>query len=258
MSFVTLEHRGPVGLITMNRPKALNALNDQVLRELDAVLDQVEADDSILVAVITGAGRSFVAGADIGQMSTLTAAEAKAFGVLGNRVFLKLENLTKPTIAAVNGFALGGGCELSMACDIRVASEKAKFGQPEVGLGITPGFGGTQRLARIVGTGRAMELIFTAKTIDAVQAEKIGLVNAVCAPEELMDKAMEMAEMIAAQAQVAVRESKRCIRMGMQTDISTGSAFEAEAFGVCCGTEDKNEGMGAFLEKRAEKHFQNR
>lgn len=139
MSFVTLEHRGPVGLITMNRPEALNALNDQVLRELDAVLDQVEADDSILVAVITGAGRSFVAGADIGQMSTLTAAEAKAFGVLGNRVFLKLENLTKPTIAAVNGFALGGGCELSMACDIRVASEKAKFGQPEVGLGITPG-----------------------------------------------------------------------------------------------------------------------
>ena len=151
MSFVTLEHRGPVGLITMNRPEALNALNDQVLRELDAVLDQVEADDSILVAVITGAGRSFVAGADIGQMSTLTAAEAKAFGVLGNRVFLKLENLTKPTIAAVNGFALGGGCELSMACDIRVASEKAKFGQPEVGLGITPGCGGTHAVCALAG-----------------------------------------------------------------------------------------------------------
>ena len=258
MSFVTLEHRGPVGLITMNRPEALNALNDQVLRDLDAVLDQVEADDSILVAVITGAGRSFVAGADIGQMSTLTAAEAKAFGVLGNRVFLKLENLTKPTIAAVNGFALGGGCELSMACDIRVASEKAKFGQPEVGLGITPGFGGTQRLARIVGVSNAMELILTAKTINAARAQELGLVSHVYPPEELMDKAMELANAICANAQIAVCESKRCIRMGMQTDIHTGSAFEAEAFGVTCGTEDKNEGMGAFLEKRAEKHFQNR
>ena len=258
MSFVTLEHRGLVGLITMNRPEALNALNDQVLRELDAVLDQVEADDSILVAVITGAGRSFVAGADIGQMSTLTAAEAKAFGVLGNRVFLKLENLTKPTIAAVNGFALGGGCELSMACDIRVASEKAKFGQPEVGLGITPGFGGTQRLPRIVGVSKAMELILTAKTIKADEAKAIGLVSEVYPAEELMDKAMELANAICANAQIAVCESKRCIRMGMQTDIHTGSAFEAEAFGVTCGTEDKNEGMGAFLEKRAEKHFQNR
>mgnify|MGYP000648010142 CR=1 FL=1 len=258
MSFVTLEHRGPVGLITMNRPEALNALNDQVLRELDAVLDQVEADDSILVAVITGAGRSFVAGADIGQMSTLTAAEAKAFGVLGNRVFLKLENLTKPTIAAVNGFALGGGCELSMACDIRLASEKARFGQPEVGLGITPGFGGTQRLPRIVGVSKAMELILTAKTIKADEAKAIGLVSEVYPAEELMDKAMELANAICANAQIAVCESKRCIRMGMQTDIHTGSAFEAEAFGVTCGTEDKNEGMGAFLEKRAEKHFQNR
>ena len=190
MSFVTLEHRGPVGLITMNRPEALNALNDQVLRDLDAVLDQVEADDSILVAVITGAGRSFVAGADIGQMSTLTAAEGKAFGVLGNRVFLKLENLTKPTIAAVNGFALGGGCELSMACDIRVASEKAKFGQPEVGLGITPGFSGTQRLPRRVGIAKAKELIFSGKMIKADEAEKIGLANAVYAPEELMNGAV--------------------------------------------------------------------
>ena len=191
-------------------------------------------------------------------MKGFSSIDGKKFGVHGGGVFLKLENLSKPVIAAVNGFALGGGCELSMACDIRLASEKARFGQPEVGLGITPGFGGTQRLARIVGTGRAMELIFTAKTIDAAQAEKIGLVNAVCPPEELMDKAMEMAEMIAAQAQVAVRESKRCIRKGIQTDINTGLAFEAEAFGVTCGTEDKNEGMGAFLEKRAEKHFQNR
>ena len=201
MSFVTLEHRGPVGLITMNRPEALNALNDQVLRELDAVLDQVEADDSILVAVITGAGRSFVAGADIGQMSTLTAAEAKAFGVLGNRVFLKLENLTKPTIAAVNGFALGGGCELSMACDIRVASEKAKFGQPEVGLGITPGFGGTQRLPRLVGSANAMELILTARNINAQRALEIGLVSHVYPAEEMLDRALALADGIAANAQ---------------------------------------------------------
>ena len=207
------------------------------------------------MVILTGAGRSFVAGADIGEMKPLTAVEGKAWGNAGNDVFLKVENCTKPVIAAINGFALGGGCELAMACDIRLASEKAKFGQPEVGLGITPGFGGTQRLARIVGTGRAMELIFTAKTIDAAQAEKIGLVNAVCAPEELMDKAMEMAEMIAAQAQVAVRESKRCIRKGIQTDINTGLAFEAEAFGLCFSTEDQKEGMSAFLEKRKEKHF---
>ena len=165
-------------------------------------------------------------------------------------MFLKLENLSKPVIAAVNGFALGGGCELSMACDIRLASEKARFGQPEVGLGITPGFGGTQRLPRIVGVSKAMELILTAKAI--------GLVSEVYPAEELMDKAMELANAICANAQIAVCESKRCIRMGMQTDIHTGSAFEAEAFGVTCGTEDKNEGMGAFLEKRAEKHFQNR
>ena len=256
--FVTLEKKGPVGIVTMNRPEALNALDRQVLEDLNTVLDQVEADPEILVAIVTGAGRSFVAGADIAQMSNFTAVEGKAFGAYGNGVFLKLENLTKPTIAAVNGFALGGGCELSMACDIRLASEKAKFGQPEVGLGITPGFGGTQRLPRIVGISKAMELILTAKVINAAEAERIGLVSAVYPPEELMGKAMELANAICANAPIAVAESKRCIRMGMQTDIATGSAFEAEAFGVTCGTEDKDEGMGAFLEKRAEKHFQNK
>ena len=258
MSFVTLEHRGPVGLITMNRPEALNALNDQVLRDLDAVLDQVEADDSILVAVITGAGRSFVAGADIGQMSTLTAAEAKAFGVLGNRVFLKLENLTKPTIAAVNGFALGGGCELSMACDIRVASEKAKFGQPEVGLGITHGFSGTQRLPRRVGVAKAKELIFSGKQIGAEEAKRIGLVNEVYAAEELLNKAVEMAKSFTANAPIAVKYSKACIDRGMQMDIDNGIALENELFAMCFATEDQKEGMGAFLEKRKEKHFQNK
>ena len=192
--FVTLEKKGPVGIVTMNRPEALNALDRQVLEDLNAVLNQVEADPEILVAVVTGAGRSFVAGADIGQMSKFTAVEGKAFGAYGNGIFLKLENLSKPTIAAVNGFALGGGCELSMACDIRIASEKAKFGQPEVGLGITPGFGGTQRLARIVGVSNAMELILTAKTIKAEEAQRMGLVSHVYPAEELMDKAIELAE----------------------------------------------------------------
>ena len=258
MAFVTLEQNGAVGVITMNRPEALNALNDQVLRDLDAILDEVENNDDILVAVITGAGRSFVAGADIGQMSTLTAAEGKKFGVLGNQVFLKLENLSKPTIAAVNGFALGGGCELCMACDIRVASEKAKFGQPEVGLGITPGFGGTQRLPRIVGAANAMELILTAKNINAAQAKEIGLVSHVYAPEELMDKALELANAIAANAQVAVRQSKAAIRRGLQTDMATGVAYESEAFGLCFATEDQKDAMTAFLNKEKVTAFKNR
>ena len=258
MSFVTLEQKGSIGLITMNRPEALNALNDQVIRDLDAVLDQVEAREDILVAVITGSGRSFVAGADIGQMSELTAAQAKEFGVLGNRVFLKLEQLTKPTIAAVNGFALGGGCELAMACDIRIASEKAKFGQPETGLGITPGFGGTQRLPRIVGTARAMELILTARNISAAEALEMGLVSHVYPPEELLDKAMELAQAIAANAQVAVRQSKAAIRRGLQTDMATGVAYESEAFALCFATEDQKDAMKAFLNKEKLPGFKNR
>ncbi len=258
MAFVKFEQQGHVGIITIDRPDALNALNSQVLSDLDAVLERVEAEDEIYVVILTGAGRSFVAGADIGEMKGFTSSDGKKFGVRGGNVFLKLENLSKPVIAAVNGFALGGGCELAMACDIRLASEKAKFGQPEVGLGITPGFGGTQRLPRIVGVSKAMELILTAQVIGAVEAKEIGLVSAVCPPEELMERAMELAQAICANAQIAVRESKRCIRMGMQTDIHTAAAFEAEAFGVTCGTADKDEGMGAFLEKRKEKHFLNR
>ena len=258
MSFVELEKQGHVGMMTINRPEALNALNSQVLSDLNSAIDQVEQDADIYVVILTGAGRSFVAGADIAEMKEFSAVDGKRFGVRGSSVFLKLENMTKPVIAAINGFALGGGCELAMACDIRLASEKAKFGQPEVGLGITPGFGGTQRLPRIVGVSKAMELILTGKVIGAAEAKTIGLVSEVYSPEELIDKALEMANMICANAQIAVCESKRCIRMGMQTDIHTGSAFEAEAFGVTCGTEDKNEGMGAFLEKRTEKNFKNR
>ena len=258
MVFVNLERQGRVGIITINRPEALNALNSAVLQDLETAIDAAAQDSGIDVIILTGAGRSFVAGADIGQMISYSSYEGKQWGVYGGELFLKLENMSKPVIAAVNGFALGGGCELAMSCDIRLASEKAKFGQPEVGLGITPGFGGTQRLPRIVGIGRAMELILTAKTISAAEAKEIGLVNEVYAPEELMDKALELANAICANAQIAVQESKRCIRKGMQTDIYTGSAFEAEAFGVCCGTEDKDEGMGAFLEKRKEKCFKNK
>ena len=249
------EKKDHIGILTIDRPEALNALNSTVITELEQVIGEVEGDGALLGLILTGAGRSFVAGADIGEQQPLDLAGGRKWGQRGSALMRRIEKLEMPTIAAVNGFALGGGCELALSCDIILASEKAKFGQPEVGLGITPGFGGTQRLARIVGTGRAMELIFTAKTIDAAQAEKIGLVNAVCAPEELMDKAMEMAEMIAAQAQVAVRESKRCIRKGIQTDINTGLAFEAEAFGLCFSTADQKEGMSAFLEKRKEKHF---
>ena len=258
MSFVKYEQKDQVAVLTIDRPEALNALNTQVLCDLDEAIAKVEQADDVRVVILTGAGRSFVAGADIGEMKGFSAIDGKKFGVHGGSIFLRLENLSKPVIAAVNGFALGGGCELAMACDIRLASEKAKFGQPETGLGITPGFGGTQRLPRIVGVNKAMELILTAKTIGAEEAKAIGLVSEVYPAEELMDKAMELAQAICANAPIAVAESKRCIRMGMQTDISTGAAFEAEAFGVTCGTEDKNEGMGAFLEKRKEKHFQNR
>lgn len=258
MALINLEVKGHVAVLTVNRPEALNALNTAVLEELDKAIDTVEANDEVYAAILTGEGRSFVAGADIAEMKGFSAVDGKKFGVHGGNVFLKLENMSKPVIAAINGFALGGGCELAMACDIRLASDKARFGQPEVGLGITPGFGGTQRLPRIVGVSKAMELILTGKTIKADEARNIGLVSAVYAAEELMDKAMELAEAICANAQIAVRESKRCIRMGMQADIYTGAAFEAEAFGVCCGTEDKDEGMGAFLEKREEKHFKNR
>ena len=250
MSFVAFEQRGPIGVLTMNRPEALNALNEQVLRDLDAALDAVEANDEVLVVILTGAGRSFVAGADIGQMKDLTPVQAKKFGSYGNQVFLKLENFPKPVIAAVNGFALGGGCELSMACDIRLASEKAKFGQPEVGLGITPGFSGTQRLPRRVGIGKAKELIFSGKMIKADEAKAIGLVNEVYAPEALMDAALEMARSFTKNAPIAVKYAKACIDRGMQMDLDDGIALENEMFAMCYATADQKEGMTAFLEKR--------
>ena len=258
MAFVEVTKKDHIAVVTMNRPEALNALNEQVLRDLNAALDAVEANDEVLVVILTGAGRSFVAGADIGQMKDLTPVQAKKFGSYGNQVFLKLENFPKPVIAAVNGFALGGGCELSMACDIRLASEKAKFGQPEVGLGITPGFSGTQRLPRRVGVAKAKELIFSGKQIGAEEAKRIGLVNEVYAAEELLNKAVEMAKSFTANAPIAVKYSKACIDRGMQMDIDNGIALENELFAMCFATEDQKEGMGAFLEKRKEKHFQNK
>lgn len=259
MTNVLLEKKGPYAVATIHRPEALNALNSQVLADLAELLDTVEADKEIRVLVITGAGeKAFVAGADIGEMSTLTKAEGEAFGKKGNDVFRRLETLPIPTIAAVNGFALGGGCEISMSCDIRICSENAVFGQPEVGLGITPGFGGTQRLARIVGMGRAKEIIYTASNIKADEAYRIGLVNKVVPQEELMAAAQKMASKIASNAPVAVRLSKKAINEGLQVDMDKAIVIEEHAFGDCFATEDQKEGMSAFLEKRKEKHFQNK
>ena len=258
MSFVNCEVQGAVAVLTIDRPKALNALNPEVLADLKAAFEGID-QNTVRCVVLTGSGdKSFVAGADIGSMSTMTKAEGEAFGKLGNDIFLMIESFPLPVIAAVNGFALGGGCELAMSCDIRICSDNAMFGQPEVGLGITPGFGGTQRLARIVGVSNAMELILTAKTIKAEEAERIGLVSHVYPAEELMDKALELANAIAANAQVAVRQSKAAIRRGLQTDMATGAAFEAEAFGLCFSTEDQKDAMKAFVNKEKVTAFKNR
>jgi enoyl-CoA hydratase len=255
-----LEKKGNVGIVTINNPKQLNALNADVLKDLAEVFTEIENDDEIYVVVLTGQGRSFVAGADISAMETMTAVEGQVFATLANKTFLQIENLAKPVIAAVNGFALGGGCELMMSCDIRIAAanEKGTIGQPEVGLGITPGFGGTQRMPRIVGYGKAMELILTTRKITPAEAYDIGLVDKVVPAEELMDTAMALAESIAVMPQVAVRQAKMCIRRGMQADINTGLAIEAEAFGLCFSTEDKAECMNAFNNKRKEKTIKNK
>ena len=250
MEFITYEAEGQIGIITINRPKALNALNSTVLEELDKTLDAVDLQ-TVRCLILTGAGeKSFVAGADIGEMSTLTKAEGEAFGKKGNDVFRKLETFPIPVIAAVNGFALGGGCEISMSCDIRICSENAVFGQPEVGLGITPGFGGTQRLARIVGTGKAKEMIYGARNIKAEEAYRIGLVNNVYPLEELMPAAKKLAATIARNAPIAVRNAKRAINEGLQVDMDQAVVIEEKLFGNCFETYDQKEGMAAFLEKR--------
>lgn len=258
MEFVTYEAEGQIGLITICRPKALNALNSAVLGELDEVLDAVDLDE-IRALILTGSGeKSFVAGADIAEMSSLTKAEGEAFGKKGNDVFRKLEKFPIPVIAAVNGFALGGGCEIAMSCDIRICSENAMFGQPEVGLGITPGFGGTQRLARLVGAGMAKEMIYAARNISAEEAYRIGLVNKVYPQEELMSAARKLATSIARNAPIAVRNSKKAIDEGLQTDIDQAIVIEEKLFGDCFETADQKEGMSAFLERRKEKNFINK
>lgn len=249
MEFVTYEQDGFVGVVTINRPKALNALNSEVLKEIEATFDAIDLEATRAV-VLTGAGdKSFVAGADIGEMSTLTKEEGEAFGKVGNDVFRKIETFPIPVIAAVNGFALGGGCEISMSCDIRLCSENAIFGQPEVGLGITPGFGGTQRLARIVGVGKAKEMIYTAFNIKAEEAYRIRLVNAVYPQEELLAAAKKLASKIASNAPIAVRASKKAINDGLQVDMDQAIVVEEKAFGSCFETEDQKAGMGNFLEK---------
>jgi enoyl-CoA hydratase len=253
MEFITYEVEGQVGIITINRPKALNALNSAVLDELDATIDGVDLD-AVRCLILTGAGeKSFVAGADIAEMSTLTKEEGEAFGKKGNDIFRKIETLPIPVIAAVNGFALGGGCEISMSCDIRICSDNAVFGQPEVGLGITPGFGGTQRLARVVGLGMAKQMIYTARNIKADEAYRIGLVNAVYPQEELMDAAKKLASGIAKNAPIAVRACKKAINDGISENMDDAIVIEEKLFGSCFETEDQKAGMGNFLEKDKEK-----
>ena len=244
------ENQDGLGILTMNRPAALNALNKETMDELCELLTAIKNDPSIKVVILTGAEKSFVAGADIKEMLPMTAAEGQAWGRLGQTVFNMIENLPQPVIAAINGFALGGGCELAMSCDIRIASEKAKFGQPEVTLGITPGFAGTQRLPRLVGKGRAKQLLYTGDVIDAQEAYRIGLVNVVAPAEELMATAKVMAQKIQSRAAVAVQLCKAAVNEGLDTDLETGTAYEAEVFGLCFATADQKEGMAAFTEKR--------
>lgn len=258
MGFVTYEQKEFVGVITINRPKALNALNAEVLEDLEKVIDEVNLEETRCL-IITGAGeKSFVAGADIAAMSNMTQEEGRAFAAKGNAVFRKIETFPIPVIAAVNGFALGGGCELSMSCDIRLAADTAVFAQPEVSLGITAGFGGTQRLARIIGVGKAKELLYTTGKIKAEEALSLGLVNAVYPLEELMDAAMKLAGKIARNAPIAVRATKKAINDGLQVDMDKAIDVEVQNFGTCFETEDQKNAMAAFVEKRKPDPFVNK
>ncbi len=258
MSFVNYETEGHIAIITINRPEALNALNEDVLKDLKAAFENVDQNE-IRAIILTGAGeKSFVAGADIAAMSTMTKQQGEVFGKFGNDIFRMIETFPIPVIAAINGFALGGGNELAMSCDIRICSDNAMFGQPEVGLGITPGFGGTQRLARIIGVGKAKELVYGARNIKADEAYRLGLVNNVYPQAELLAAAKKLASIIAANAPIAVRNCKKAINDGLQVDMDKAIAIEEKLFGDCFETADQKEGMGAFLEKRKEKNFINK
>lgn len=248
--FLRIAEHDAVAVMAISAPKTLNALNTDILREIDAYLDSFDAA-CFRCLIVTGDGeKAFVAGADISEMASLDVAQGRDFGARGAAVFRKLEKLPVPVIAAVNGFALGGGCELAMACDIRICSDNAKFGQPEVGLGIIPGFSGTVRLSRLVGMGMAKQLIYTGKVIKADEALRIGLVNAVVPQEELMDKALEIANQIVAQAPLAVKAAKRCMHAEYDMEADEAIRFESGVFGECFATADQKEGMAAFLEKR--------
>jgi len=247
---ILVEKKGVIALVSINRPKALNALNSNVLSELSAAMTELGEDASVRVILVTGEGRAFVAGADIKEMRDMDLVSFRRFIALGQRVFYLIDTLEKPVIAVVNGFALGGGCELAMACDFRICSDKAKFGFPEVALGIFPGFGGTQRAPRLLGRGMASELVFSGDMIDANEALRIGLVNSVHPADSLMDQAMARAESIAKKAPLAVARAKTAVKMAGDTTLEAGLAFERDAMALTFATEDRKEGMAAFLEKR--------
>ncbi len=249
-----VEKKDATLVVTISRERALNALNKETVAELQQLFSYHWTDDSLSAVILTGAGeKAFVAGADIGEIADLDVKAGTEFSAHGLYLAKTIQNFPKPVIAAINGFALGGGCEIAMACDIRLASEKAKFGQPEVNLGIIPGYGGTQRLPRLVGRGKAMQLILTGAIIDAAEAYRIGLVEEVYAPDQLMDKAFEMAAMIATKGPLAVAMAKECINRGLDVNLTAGCDLEKANFGSVCGTGDKNEGTEAFLEKRKPK-----
>jgi len=246
-----VETKNGVTVITINRPEAMNALNEQILLELQSAFITLRDDETTQVIVITGSGeKAFVAGADIAAMQPLSALEARQFAKLGHQVMRTIEGCPKPVIAAVNGFALGGGCELALGCDIRIVAENAKFGQPEVNLGVIPGFGGTQRLARLIGKGRAMELIFTGAMIDSAEAYRIGLANKVVPLDQLLDTTKKMGATIISKGSYAVQLAKEAIHNGLELDLDRANQYEAELFGLCFATDDQKEGMQAFLEKR--------
>lgn len=258
MQFVNVELQGMVAVITINRPQALNALNSQVLTDLQEAFEGLDRA-TVRCVVLTGAGeKAFVAGADIGEMQAMNEAQAVAFGKTGNAVFRMIETFDLPVIAAINGFAMGGGNELAMSCDIRICSENALFAQPEVGLGITPGFGGTQRLVRVIGSqSKAKEILYTGRNVKADEAMQIGLVSAVYPLEQLMPEALKMASRIAGNAPIAVRACKQAVNRGLDAPMDAAIGIEVKLFGACFATEDQKEGMTAFLEKRKEKNFRN-
>jgi enoyl-CoA hydratase len=254
MNNIRCEKEGAIAIVTIDRPKALNALNLETLHELLDCFRQLKEDRQIGVVILTGGGeKAFVAGADISYMHELSVLEAADFAALGHAVMEAIENAPQPVIAAINGFALGGGCEISLACDIRVAAENAKFGQPEVNLGVIPGFGGTQRLPRLVGKGMACELVYTGDMIGAGEALRIGLVNRVVAADKLMETCREMAGKIVAKGPVAIRLCKETVHNGLQMDLARANSYEAVQFSQCFASEDQKEGMRAFLEKRPAK-----